>query len=180
MNDLQKYRYACIKYLLSRVRYFNEPSDELLDATYRQLKNLPPKPVDDDQYNGLLGHKPILEQRTRILFLLEKELSTKKDIVNQDLALDNIVRYINKLKKRTLKVPYADLFSIEDVDLNSSIEKSSEEKKEPAENNTYNAPSKYNTSDAGINLMHKYEGYRECTYKDPGSASGLPITGCVV
>lgn len=170
MQDLNKYRYVCIKYLLSRVKYFNEPADELLDSSYRELKNLPARPVDDDQYNGLLGHRPVIEQRTSILNLLYEGLKSKDTVVKQDLALDSIVRYINKLKKRAGEYPYIELFKIDNVSI---------ETKESL-NNEYNLPSVYKTGNKGIELMHKYEGYRECTYKDPGSADGLPITGCVV
>lgn len=165
MNNLNKYRHVCIQYLLSRVKYFNEPADELLDASYRRLTGLPKRPVDDDQFNGLLGHKPVIEQRTEILNLMKEGLRNRKEVLEQDLHLDNIVRYINKLKKRTSKVPYVDLFRIDNVVVE-------EEKKGPSKD-----ISSFKTNQAAIDLMHKYEGYRECTYKDPGSASGLPITG---
>ena len=165
MDNLNKYRHVCIQYLLSRVKYFNEPADNVLDASYRLLKGLPKKPVDDDEYNGLLGHKPVVEQRTELLTLLKGELEQHNKIIAQDLHLDSIVRYINKLSKRTSKVPYVDLFKIDNIEL-------------PVKNTE---PSKdlsnFKTNQEGIDLMHQYEGYRECTYKDPGSASGLPITG---
>ena len=173
MDNLNKYRHVCIQYLLSRVKYFNEPADEALDSTYRKLKGLPPKPADHDQFNGLLGHIPVVEQRTKLLELLELDLESKPSITTQDLVLDSIVRYINKLKKRTSKVPYVDLFSIKNVKETSASTKSSSQ-------NLHSDLSNLVTNDKAINLMHKYEGYRECTYKDPGSASGLPITGCVV
>lgn len=165
MNNLNKYRHVCIKYLLSRVKYFNEKADEALDTTYRLLKGLPKKPVDDDQFNGLLGQKPVVEQRTQVLQLLEKDLTKKSDITIHDLHLDSIVRYINKLKKRTSKIPYVELFTIDNVEV-------PQQKDEPTKD-----IKSFRTNQAAIDLMHKFEGYRECTYKDPGSASGLPITG---
>ena len=163
MKNINIYRATCIKYLESRQEYFFEEVDYYIDLALRQVSKLPLKPDEDDEYNGLVGMKPIMEQRILCLGFIKKRL--KGDSVQlADLSLDSAVRRLNKLPKRPKgNNPYEALFRLEPSD--AIVETPKKE------------TGVLRTSSKGIDLIHSFESYRECTYKDPGSASGLPITG---
>ena len=169
MKNLSRYREACLKYLYSRVLYFTEPVDELMDRALRVISELPMKPEGDDEYNGTLGMVPVVDQRKLCVRLLQQRL--KLNSVHQtDLLLDEAVRKLNNLPERPKgDNPYEALFTLTDV--------KEDPLEEPKEVTGMQPASNFKTSKVGINLIHSFESYRECTYKDPGSNNGLPITG---
>lgn len=167
MKRLDEYRVAAFTYLNSRKQYFDDNVDVFLDAALRSISNLPDKPKGHDNYNGLLGMKPVMEQRTLCLQLLLKRISKHEDkLTGADYLVDTAIRLLNNLPARPEgRNPYEALFNLP-------------EEKEVAKE--YGALSQYKVSEEGIKLIHEFESFRRCTYKDPGSANGLPITGCVV
>lgn len=166
MQRLQEYRDAAFTYLSTRIKYFNSNVDAFLDAALRSISKLPEKPVDHDNYNGLLGMRPVLEQRKICLKILLKRIIKKEDKTTADYLVDTSIRLLNTLPARPEgQDPYVGLFKL------------------PAEKEVskgYNDLASYKVSEEGIDLIHSFESYRRCTYKDPGSKTGLPITGCVV
>lgn len=162
MKHLNIYRDVCITYLLSREEYFNEDTDYYIDLALRQVSGLPMKPEGHDEYNGLVGMKPVDEQRVQCLRLIKQRL-VQKDVQTADLSLDKAVRKLNNLPSRPAgNEPYSGLFNIN---------------KEVKPVNEFAPASQFKTSKVGLDLIHSFESYRECTYKDPGSRNGLPITG---
>lgn len=169
MIDIIKYRETAITYLKSRAAFLFQEIDEKLDTALRNVSNLADRPNNADTYNNIVGIKPVLEQRFICLDLLLQRLnkSNPDTISNNDYLIDDSVRLLNSLPNRPFNnLPYIALFNLET----------------PAKQTVkdYNLPTFYKIDAKGINLMHEFEGYKECTYKDPGSANGLPITGCVV
>lgn len=165
--NITPYREAAFKYLNSRINYFNSSVDELLDAALRIVSDLPLKPSGDTNYKNVLGVKPILEQRTLCLSLLEKRIFKVEDKVRDqvDELVDKSIRVLNNLPP----LPdgnefYVGLFTIE------------EDKKQSNNTKYFNSPKVYVTNDAAVELMHKYEGLSLKAYKDPGSKDGLPVT----
>ena len=156
MERIKEYREAAIKYLYSRAASLNEDVDLLLDKSLRIISGLPDKPNSHDEYNGILGKKPILEQRRLCLTLLLQRLNVNNVLTKVDLFIDQAVRVLNSLPSRpSNSLPYMSLFQLS--------------------KDEYIKPSR--TSKLGIDLIHSFESYRATTYKDPGSSSGLPITG---
>lgn len=161
MKRLDEYRVAALTYLKSRVQYFDDNIDAFLDTALRSISNLADKPKGDDNYNGLLGMKPVMDQRLLCLKLLSERLSVTSFITETDFLIDTSIRLLNKLPARPNgKDPYSSLFKLP--------EQKEEENKDVTD---------YKVSQEGINLIHSFESYRRCTYKDPGSSNGLPITG---
>lgn len=156
MDRIKEYRAAAIGYLYSRAAALTEDVDVLLDTSLRLISGLPAKPKGHDEYNGLLGKKPVVEQRKQCLKLLLQRLNVNATLVNVDSLIDMAVRVLNKLPAKPEDAkPYTRLFTL------------------PNNEHVKNAK----TSEKGIELIHSFESYRATTYKDPGSASGLPITG---
>ena len=163
MKRLQEYRAAAFEYLGSRIDYFTDPVDAFLDGALRDVSKLPLKPDNHDSYNGILGMKPVMQQRKLCLQLLLQRLSKFQDVQQSDLIVDTCIRVLNTLPARADGInPYERLFNL------------------PAEkevNDTYKSATDFKVSNTGIELIHSFESYRECTYKDPGAKDGLPITG---
>jgi len=156
MERIKEYRVSAIGYLYSRVDVFNESVDVLLDTSLRVISGLPDKPESHDEYNGLLGKKPVIEQRKQCLKLLLQRLNNSAAENKVDELIDKAVRVLNSLPSKPKNVnPYERLFSLPE--------------------NQYVDECK--TSNKGIELIHSFESYRAKTYKDPGSRNGLPITG---
>ena len=163
MKNLKSYRKVALQYLYSRASYLTEPVDQCLDSALREISGLPLRPEDADEYNGILGMKPVVEQRKLCIKLLKQRV-TADNVTHADLLLDTAVRKLNNLPVRPKgNDPYSALFKL---------------KSEPApvKSGLHNV-SVFSTSESGIDLIHSFESYRRCTYKDPGSSSGLPITG---
>ena len=168
MKQLQEYRTAGINYLLTRVRYFTEEVDNILDNTLRKVSNLPNRPIGDDFYNGILGHKPVVDQRKLCLQILFKRLSKYDKVTSHDYCIDDAVRKLNKLPIRPKKAnPYSRLFKL------PTIKKVDESKPQSDLTN-------FRINKEGLDLIKHFEGYYECVYKDPGSYDGKPYTGRVV
>lgn len=169
MVNIMKYRETAITYLKSRAAFLFPEIDEKLDTALRNVSNLADRPNNADTYNNIVGIKPVLEQRFICLTLLLERLNKNNSgtISTNDYLIDDSVRLLNSLPNRPFNnLPYIALFNLE-----------------PAPKKTiqdYNPATFYKIDAKGINLMHEFEGYKECTYKDPGSVNGLPITGCVV
>lgn len=162
IENIIRYRKAAFEYLKSRAAYFTPQIDNDLDASLRTISNLPNRPQESDTYNAVLGIKPVLDQRLLGLKLLEERLNknTKNSVSSIDYLLDKNIRSLNKLPiLPTGNNPYEALFILE---------------KEPSKK--FNLPLVYKTNEAGIKLMHKYEGCVLHAYKDPGSSTGVPIT----
>jgi len=156
MERIKEYRASAIGYLYSRAEVLNEQVDIILDGALRIISGLPSKPVGHDEYNGILGKKPIVEQRKLCLKLLLKRVNAINTLHKVDMMLDASVRVLNSLPARPKEaLPYERLFTLAE-DKHTDI---------------------FKTSKTGIQLIHAYESYRATTYKDPGSRSGLPITG---
>lgn len=163
MERLDEYREAAFSYLNTKVQYFNDNVDEYLDTALRNVSQLPLKPKDHDNYNGILGMKPVIEQRKLCLKLLKDRIAKSDELIRADYHIDTAIRLLNSLASRPKnREAYEGLFILE------------EEKKVNTDFNNINS---YTVSKKGIELIHSFESYRACTYKDPGSRSGLPITG---
>ena len=166
MNNIEEYRSMALEYLGTRVRYFNEETDDCLDTALRQVSNLPMRPEGHDQYNGILGHKPVVEQRLLCIKLLRQRLRNKT-LRQADLSVDKAVRVLNNLPSRPNgNDPYSGLFKLDNPPKQTA----------PSSQGKVKATT-LKVSNKGIDLIHSFESYRATTYKDPGSASGLPITG---
>jgi len=162
MKRLQEYRTAAFQYLNSRVDYFTDQVDAFFDAALRVVSKLPNKPVEHDNYNGILGMKPVMEQRKLCLQLLLQRLSKFETVQEADDLVDAAIRLLNSLAAAPKgRKPYEALFKLP-------------AEKEP--NEDYKLASEYTISDEGIKLIHSFESLRLVGYKDPGSRSGKPFT----
>jgi len=156
MERIKEYRASAIGYLYSRAEVLTEEVDILLDTSLRIISGLPTKPKGHDEYNGLLGKKPVVVQRKQCLKLLLQRLNASGALSKVDALVDIAVRKLNGLPDKPADVkPYVRLFTL-------------------AKNENIKVGK---TSEKGITLIHSFESYRATTYKDPGSESGLPITG---
>jgi lysozyme len=165
MDRLQEYRKVALEYLITRAPYLTLEVDDLLDYSLRSISKLPSRPSTADFYNGTLGMKPVVEQRKLCCKLLYKRLnsSSPEKVHYVDTVIDKAIRILNDLPIAPQGAePYNRLFTLE----------TKEELKEE-----YNSVTSYIISKKGVELIHSFESYRECTYKDPGSYNGLPITG---
>lgn len=165
MERLQEYRKVALGYLHTRATVLTEDVDELLDFSIRLILDLPSRPEGHDQYNALLGIRPVVEQRQLACRVLFKKLSdlSPSTVHYVDEMIDRSIRTLNSLpSKPSTSNVYTSLFQLDDVE---------------EEQSQYNNVKSYSISKEGINLIHEFESYRECTYKDPGSNNGLPITG---
>ena len=170
------YRQTALKYLNSKVEYFNIEVDYQLDFALRSVSNLPIKPEEADNYSGILGVKSIVEQRYLCLKLLKQRLIHSNEQA-ADLSIDKAIRLLNNLPTRVKGVkPYVRLFTLESEDT-IKPEKEYKYNINPENLNKLLPAKQLSINIAGIELIKNFEGYRECTYKDPGSADGRPYTG---
>lgn len=164
MKNLKSYRHSALEYLYSRVKYLTDSVDKCLDTALRDISKLPLRPEGADEYNGILGMKPVVEQRKLCIRLLAQRLKKVESIHAADLLIDKAVRLLNNLPNRPKgNDPYSALFKLKED--------------EPQVTHGLHPVTNFSTSQAGIDLIHSFESYRRCTYKDPGSNNGLPITG---
>ena len=139
MDRLQEYRAAAFKYLSSRLNYFTDEVDESLDTALRNISNLPYKPVGHDNYNGILGMKPVMDQRKLCLQLLLRRLAKFEELQQADYIVDTAIRLLNSLDSRPAdRNPYQSLFKL-------PVEKEPDEQYRPA--------IAYNVCKEGIDLI---------------------------
>lgn len=170
MKELLKYRKTAITYLKSRISYFTEEVDELLDSALRNISNLEAKPKDHDNYNGILGMKPLRDQQELCINLLYIRVLKSKEVVQSDYLIDEAIRVLNNLPKRPEnRKPYEGLFKLPESQTNTS---NSNNKKSSSQFNI----NELKVNQKGIDLIHSFESCVLVGYKDPGSNSGLPIT----
>jgi len=162
MERLQEYREAAFSYLNSRLDYFTDQVDAFLDTALRNVSQLPLKPEGHDNYNGILGMKPVMEQRKLCLQLLLNRVSKVEELLQADYLVDTAIRLLNSLQARPEnRNPYEGLFILP-------------EEKEPDE--LYKLADQFTISQSGIDLIHSFESCVLTGYKDPGSRSGKPFT----
>jgi hypothetical protein len=161
MTDLRSYRNAAFTYLKSRVSNLTQKIDDELDNSLRTISNLPIRPKGADTYNGIVGIKPVVEQRLLCLKLLEERLNKNYSnyACSLDYVIDSCVRQLNNLPNLFEEYPYKNLFTLNEQPIKK-----------------FNSPLIYKTNKETIKLMHKYEGCVLKAYADPGSTDGLPVT----